>query len=81
MRVDIFRQAVAEAQRRLGNSARVCFVGDTPSDIQAAREIGAKIISVCTGVYTESDLIGLEPDLCVSSCTELLKRRSLGRPQ
>jgi phosphoglycolate phosphatase len=81
MRVDIFRQAVAEAQRRLGHSDKVCFVGDTPSDIQAAREIGAKIISVCTGAYRQSDLACLEPDLCVSSCTELLQRGSLGRPQ
>jgi phosphoglycolate phosphatase len=71
-RVDIFRQAVAQAQRWLGNSAKVCFVGDTPSDIRAAREIGAKIISVCTGVYKHSDLAFLEPDLCVSSCAELL---------
>jgi phosphoglycolate phosphatase len=75
MRVDIFRQAVAEAQGRLGNPTEVCFVGDTPSDIQAAREIGAKIISVCTGFYKRSDLASLEPDLCISSCAELLGQK------
>jgi phosphoglycolate phosphatase len=72
LRVGIFRQAMAETERRLGNTSTVCFVGDTPSDVQAARQIGAKIISVCTGIYKHTELACLEPDLCVSSCAELL---------
>jgi phosphoglycolate phosphatase len=72
LRVDIFRQAMAETERRLGHTATVCFLGDTPSDVQAARQIGAKIISVCTGIYKHTELACLEPDLCVSSCAELL---------
>jgi phosphoglycolate phosphatase len=72
LRVDIFRQAMAEIERRLGHTSTVCFVGDTPSDVQAARQIGANIISVCTGIYKHTELACLEPDLCVSSCAELL---------
>jgi phosphoglycolate phosphatase len=72
LRVDIFRQALAETERRLGHTSTVCFVGDTPADVQAARQIGARIISVCTGIYKHTELACLQPDLCVSSCAELL---------
>ena len=72
MRADIFRNAVNEARRRLGDTATVCFVGDTPEDIRAARAAGGQVIAVCTGIYQEQELSQLQPDLCVASCTELL---------
>jgi phosphoglycolate phosphatase len=72
MRVDVFRQAVAEVNRRLGPQVRVCFIGDTPADIQSAREINAQVVAVCTGTYKTEELACHQPDLCVSSCAELL---------
>jgi phosphoglycolate phosphatase len=72
MRVDIFRQAIAEVNRRLGPQSRVCFIGDTPSDIQAARQLDAHVVAVCTGTYKTEELTCHQPDLCVSSCAELL---------
>src|SRR5262249_9597488 len=50
-RTEIFCRAVSEARRRMGSSAQVCFVGDTPEDIRAAREAGAQVIAVCTGIF------------------------------
>jgi phosphoglycolate phosphatase len=73
-RSDIFRQGVTEVQRRLGESAKVCFIGDTPEDIKAARFANSKIVAVCTGIFTADDLRNLEPDACVASCTELLTK-------
>ena len=73
MRVDVFRDAVAEVKSRLGQSARICFIGDTPSDIQAARQLGANVIAVSTGTYEREELACHDPDLCVASCGELLK--------
>ncbi len=41
-------------------------------DYLTAREVGARIISVCTGIYKREDLEPLGPDACVQSCAELL---------
>ncbi len=72
LRTDIFIAAQREAQRRLGSEATIYVFGDTPSDIAAARQAGLPIISVATGIYSFHELEALEPDLCVSCCTDLL---------
>jgi phosphoglycolate phosphatase len=71
-REQIFARGIAHVKERLGNEARVCFIGDTPNDIRAARAVGAQIISVCTGSFRREDLMPLQPDLCIASCAELL---------
>jgi phosphoglycolate phosphatase len=71
-RRDIFRLAIAEVRRRLGPSASICIVGDTPADILAARENAVPIIAVATGIYPQRELQKHAPDLCISSCKELL---------
>ncbi len=71
-REDIFRCAMDEVRRRLGDEARACIVGDTPADIRAARAVGAPVIAVATGIYSVEQLAALEPDICVSCCAELL---------
>jgi phosphoglycolate phosphatase-like HAD superfamily hydrolase len=68
----IFHQAQLEAHSRLGPAARVCFVGDTPSDIVAARQVGASVVAVATGIYKQADLASYGPDACLNSCNELL---------
>ena len=73
-RVDVFRRAVEQVQQGLRREATVCFIGDTPADIEAARKLGAWVIAVGTGVYKVQDLLGYGPDLCVASCSELLER-------
>ena len=73
LRVDVFRDAVAEVKSMLGQSARICFIGDTPSDIQAARQLDANVIAVSTGTYKREELACHDPDLCVASCGELLQ--------
>ena len=55
-----------------GAAASAVVVGDTPSDIEAARKAGVPIVSVATGTFTRDQLSALAPDLCVSCCTELL---------
>jgi len=72
-RADIFRKGVVEVQRRLGEDARTCFIGDTPEDIKAARLAHAQVIAVCTGIFKTDELTSYEPDACVASCAELLE--------
>lgn len=74
-REDIFHNGIAEARRRLGERASVFVVGDTPSDILAARAVGVPVIAVATGIYSAAELISHQPEACVECCTELLVRR------
>jgi phosphoglycolate phosphatase-like HAD superfamily hydrolase len=70
-RSEIFANAVAEVRGQLGKQATVCFVGDTPTDIQAAKSNACPIIAVATGIYSLDQLSGLAPDFCVSCCADL----------
>jgi phosphoglycolate phosphatase len=72
LRADVFHNAIAEVRRRLGPSATVCFIGDTPDDVQAARQAGGHIIAVGTGIFTPQDLASHGPDACIANCSELL---------
>jgi phosphoglycolate phosphatase-like HAD superfamily hydrolase len=72
LRKDIFLQAVAVVRSRLGAAATVCFLGDTPDDVQAAQHAGARVIAVCTGIFKSDDLSRYQPDLCVASCSDLI---------
>jgi phosphoglycolate phosphatase-like HAD superfamily hydrolase len=72
LREDIFRQGVQEVRRRLGPTASICVVADTPSDIHAAQAVGIPIIALATGIFDAEQLKTLHPDACFSSGTELL---------
>ncbi|HEX7289454.1 MAG TPA: HAD hydrolase-like protein [Candidatus Angelobacter sp.] len=71
-RSDIFLHGVEQARNVAGAAAQVCFVGDTPADIAAAREAGVPIIALATGVYGFQSLVELEPDACFASAAGLL---------
>jgi len=71
-RVNIFRKGVEYARSKLGADATICFVGDTPEDIKAARGAGAQVVAVSTGTFSSAELSCHDPDACLSSCQELL---------
>jgi len=71
-RVSIFRNAVKYARSMLGADATICFIGDTPEDIKAARGAEAQVVAVSTGAFSSAELSCHEPDACLSSCQELL---------
>ena len=77
-RAEIFREGVLAAQRRLGESAQVCFIGDTPDDIKAARSVQSQVVAVCTGIFKAEELASHKPDACVTSCAELLGNNTHG---
>ena len=74
LRADVFQKGIAEVRRRLGPAATVCFVGDTPDDVQAARKVGGRIIAVGTGIFNIEDLAAQGPDASISTCADLLAR-------
>ncbi len=71
-RGDVFRAAVALARRHTSATASICIVGDTPADIQAARQNGIDIIAVATGIFSKEQLQAEAPAFCVDSLSELL---------
>lgn len=72
LRSQIFADAVGQTRERLGTKAPVCVIGDTPSDVQAARAAGIPVIAVATGIYPRLELERENPDLCLPCCTDLL---------
>jgi len=72
-RADIFRHGMEQARKTVGADGRVFIVGDTPSDIQAAREVGTAVIALATGIYKFSELLACEPDACFACATDLLE--------
>lgn len=69
-RTEIFRKALGHVNAQLGPAARVCFIGDTPSDVEAAKQVGAQILAVASGTFSLEELTACSPDLCVSHCGE-----------
>jgi phosphoglycolate phosphatase-like HAD superfamily hydrolase len=70
-RTEIFRWGAQEARRRLGEEASVCFLGDTPSDVEAARACGFPVIAVATGIFSMEELAKGEPEMCIPGCETL----------
>lgn len=69
-RTEIFRWG-AEQARQLCGSARICFLGDTPADVAAAKACGFPVIAVATGIHSLLELARSEPEMCIPACETL----------
>jgi phosphoglycolate phosphatase len=72
LRAEIFQHGIDLARHQLGERASVTVVGDTPSDIEAARTVGVPVIALATGIYSFAELRALDPDACFACGTDLL---------
>ena len=72
LREQVFEAGMEKVRALIGTGAKVCFIGDTPEDVLAAKKVGAHIVAVCTGIFKPDDLLPLGPDACVESCEELM---------
>jgi len=76
LRAAMVADAAAKARELIGGdrgaAARICIVGDTPRDIEAARENGLAVIAVATGNYSFDELTAMEPEVCASSLADLI---------
>jgi phosphoglycolate phosphatase-like HAD superfamily hydrolase len=67
-----FAQARARAQRGIEfPPERVFVLGDTPHDIACARAIGAKVIAIATGKFSQADLAAHAPDFLFDDLADL----------
>lgn len=72
LRADMIAHAAALARAHAGAAARVCIVGDTPSDIAAARANRLPTIAVATGIFSVDQLAEHNPFCCVPTLEALL---------
>jgi phosphoglycolate phosphatase len=72
IRSELIGQAANKARELAGKGARICVVGDTPRDIEAARANFLSVIAVATGKCSFDELVALQPEACVSSLADLL---------
>jgi phosphoglycolate phosphatase len=72
VRSEMIANALAAGRQVAGAHARVCVVGDTPSDIAAARANSLPTIAVATGVFPYDALLRHEPEVCTSTLQALL---------
>jgi len=75
VRAELIGQAANKARELAGKGAKVCVVGDTPRDIEAARANFLAVIAVATGKYSFDELLACQPEACVSSLAGLLAWR------
>lgn len=67
-----FAQARARAQRGIEfPPERIFVLGDTPHDIACARAIGAKVIAIATGKFSQADLAAHAPDFLFEDLGDL----------
>ncbi len=78
-RTDIFHDALQQVHQRHGVGTRVCFVGDTPFDVEAAKALGVPVIAVATGIYTVEQLQKTGPELLLKDCAGIVPHLAAGR--
>jgi phosphoglycolate phosphatase len=72
VRAELIGQAADKARELANKGAKICVVGDTPRDIEAARANFLSVIAVATGKYSFDELLEHQPEVCVTSLADLL---------
>ena len=72
VRAELIGHAARKARELAGAEARVCVVGDTPRDIEAAHANSLPVIAVATGNFTFEALLEHRPEACAGSLADLL---------
>jgi phosphoglycolate phosphatase-like HAD superfamily hydrolase len=65
----LLRAAELTGQAFSGHNTTI--IGDTPADIACARTIGARIVAVCSGSYSNPTLTQYQPDFLLENCLNL----------
>jgi phosphoglycolate phosphatase len=69
-RSDLVAIARERAEVKLGRPVEPVLVGDTPLDVRAAREAGARAVAVATGFSSVDELRASEPDALLTDLSD-----------
>ena len=72
-RHDVFKAAVEHARRLTRPDAKICVVGDTPTDIRAAHSNHVDVLAVATGIFSLDVLEAEGPTRATLTLAELLE--------
>jgi phosphoglycolate phosphatase-like HAD superfamily hydrolase len=72
VRPELIAHAARKARELAGGDAKICVVGDTPRDVEAAHANSLSVIAVATGKFSFDELLQSQPEACVSSLADLL---------
>jgi len=72
VRAELIGQAAQKARELAGSGAKICVVGDTPRDVEAARANFLSVIAVATGRCSFEELLECQPEACASSLADLM---------
>lgn len=72
VRSEMIGNAARLARKIASPGATVCIVGDTPSDVSAAKANSLPTIAVATGKYSFDELLETEPEVCATTLQDLL---------
>lgn len=81
-RIEAARLALVRANQFLGRTLlpqKVLIIGDTPKDVACARAIGARVLTVTTGMFSRQDLAAYSPDFILEDLTDKEKVIALVR--
>lgn len=76
IRSELIGHAARKAREMAGAEAKVCVVGDTPRDVEAAHANSLPVIAVATGRYSFEELLQLQPEACTTSLADLMALRT-----
>jgi phosphoglycolate phosphatase-like HAD superfamily hydrolase len=70
-RDDVARDALVAVREHLPDTTpdKIWVIGDTPSDIQCGRAIGANVLAVATGIFDSDELARHQPDILLQDLT------------
>lgn len=71
-RDEIIAHGIRQAKALCGRETCVYVVGDTPADIASAHANHAPVIAAATGIYSFTELLEHNPEMCVACCEDLL---------
>jgi phosphoglycolate phosphatase-like HAD superfamily hydrolase len=72
-RLSLFQDSLSKLRDNFGShihASDVVVVGDTPLDVECAKQSGCSVIAVATGNYTVEELALLQPDFVCNQLTE-----------
>lgn len=72
-RTEIARRAILEGKEKQYQFDKVVVIGDTPSDVEAGKSVGAYTVAVATGHKTKEELQLTGADLTLNSLLEYKK--------
>lgn len=69
--VDAARRKVADKYRRVFDEASTILIGDTPLDVKAAHDGGARVLAVATDAHSVDELAGAGADAVLPDLSDL----------